>query len=191
MARRVRRGARGRLRPAWSRSIVHGQRVHGHLNGEGFEGVDVYFRGRQRGLGRAVREAARVLRVPGVEGGLAHAVHVGDAAEEHLRGREQREPGVLMVVVVPREEGVEPAACVEYARESARVVGLVLEGFEMRLAEGVVVGDVRSTETLACAQRGEKLRERVAFHRGTAVGVHREARLDAVLRDGVREELSS
>jgi hypothetical protein len=36
----------------------------------------------------------------------------------------------------------------------------------------------------------EQLRERVALHRGTTVGVDGEPRLDAVPRDGLGEELS-
>ncbi len=96
---------------------------------------------------------------------------------------------MLMLVVVPAEEELEPATRVQHAREDARVVGLVLERLELRLAEGVVVGHVGSTEAMVDAERGQQLRQRVALHRGAAVGVHDEAGLDAVAGDGLGEEL--
>ena len=74
--------------------------------------------GRQRRSGRAVREALGVQRVLRVERALAHAVHGGDTTEEHVRRRTEREPGVLMVVVVPPEERLEPAA-----REPLEIAG--------------------------------------------------------------------
>ena len=73
-------------------------------------------------------------------GGLAHGVHRRHATEEHLGRREEREAGVLVLVVVPAEECAQPSTGVEQAREEARIVGLVLEGLEPCLAERVSVG---------------------------------------------------
>jgi hypothetical protein len=78
---------------------------------------------------------------------------------------------------------------VEQAREEAGIVGLVLEGLEPRLAERVVVGDVRAAEALVDAERGQELRQRVALHGRAAVGVHDEARLDAVASGSLGEKL--
>ena len=55
-----------------------------------------------------------------------------DASEEDVGGREERKVGVVVLVVVPAEEWREPAARVELAGEATGVVGLVLQGLELR-----------------------------------------------------------
>ena len=77
---------------------------------EGFEGVDVHLCGRQRGLWRAVGEARWVQGVGGVERFLADGVHGWHALEEDVGGREEREAGMVMVVVVPAKERLKPRA---------------------------------------------------------------------------------
>ena len=125
--------------------------LDGH--GAGSEGVDADLGGRQQDTRRAVREALGMGGVRGVERGLADDAHLLDAAEEDVGRGEQGEVGVVVLVVVPAEEGREPAACVKLAGEATRVVRLVLQGLELRLAEGVVVGDVRAAEAPLDAKR--------------------------------------
>ena len=48
-----------------------------------------------------------------IERALADVEDSGDASEEDFGGREERESGVLMLVVVPGEERGEPATCVQ------------------------------------------------------------------------------
>jgi hypothetical protein len=84
--------------------------------------------------------------VRSVQRRLANDAHLLDAAEEDVGRREQGEVGMVVLVVVPTEERREPAAGVKLAGETARVVGLVLQRLELRLAESVVVGDVRAAE---------------------------------------------
>ena len=86
---------------------------------ERFERVDVHLCGRQGGLGRAVWEATWVQGVRGVERFLPDGDHDCDATEEHLCRGKEGEPGMLMLVVVPPEEGLEPAARV---RNAARLM---------------------------------------------------------------------
>ena len=83
--------------------------VAGERNDEGFERVDMHAGGRQRRPWRAVGEALGVQGVRRVERRLAHGVHRRHAAEEHLGWREEREAGMLVLVVVPAEERAEPS----------------------------------------------------------------------------------
>ena len=84
--------------------------VHG---GADLERVDVHFRRGQGRLGRPVWEALGVFGVVRIERALADVEDSGDASEEDFGGREERESGVLMLVVVPGEERGEPATCVQ------------------------------------------------------------------------------
>jgi hypothetical protein len=62
-------------------------------------------------------------------------VQDADAIEEDIGGREEREPRVLMVIIVPPDEFLEPSACMKQAREVSRVVGLVLVGGHLKPPE--------------------------------------------------------
>ena len=64
-------------------------------------------------MGRPVWEALGVFGVVRIERALADVEDSGDASEEDFGGREERESGVLMLVVVPGEERGEPATCVQ------------------------------------------------------------------------------
>ena len=77
----------------------------------------------------------------------------------------------------------------QFAGETARVVGSVLQRLELGLAEGVVVGHVGAAEAPLDSQRRQQLRQRVAPHRGAAIRVDGQTRLDAMAGDGLGEEL--
>ena len=53
-------------------------------------------------------------------------------------------------------------------------VGSVLQGLEVRLAEGVVVAGVGSAVGLGDPQVGEQQGDRLGLHAGATVGVQRE-----------------
>ena len=76
--------------------------------------------------------------VCGVERGLSYGGDLGDAAVEDIGWSEQGEARMVMVVVVPGEEVLEPRACVERTGEATGIVGLVLERLEVGLAVRVM-----------------------------------------------------
>src|SRR5947209_20517938 len=76
----------------------------------------------------------------------------------HIVRREQPEPDVMVLGVVPGEEVAAEAAHVLERAEALRKVGPVLHGFELRLRERVVVGDVGTRVGLGDAEIGEQQR---------------------------------
>ena len=80
--------------------------------------------GRQRDAWDAVREALGVSAVRRSRDG---------------GGREEREARVMVVVVVPAEESLQPSTSMDLSVEAPWIVELVLHGLELSLAEGVVV----------------------------------------------------
>lgn len=134
-------------------------------------------------------EALGVCRVGGVEHALAGIEYGAGAAEVDVGRREESERLVMVLVVIPLEEGTVVRDGRADVVETAREVGTVLERLELRLGERVVVGDVRPRVALRHAQVGEELRERLGAHRCTAILVQRERTgLDAVLRAGFGDE---
>ena len=103
-------------------------------------------RGWQRDAWRAVSEALGGGGVGEVERDLADGRDDGHAPEEDIGGREEREARVVMVVVVPAEEVLQPPSSVELAIQAPGVIRLVLHRLELGLAEGVVVGDAWAAE---------------------------------------------
>jgi hypothetical protein len=58
----------------------------------------------------------------------------------------QAEPGVVVLVVVPVEELLAPGSSVQFAAETFREGGVVLERLELGFGEGVVVGCARPAQ---------------------------------------------
>ena len=97
--------------------------------------------------GRATRGAPRgkrsgCVRYALVESSLADGANLVDAGEEDIGRGEESEAGVMMLLVVPAEEGAEPSARMHFAEKASGIVGLILECLELRFAEGVVIGYV-------------------------------------------------
>ena len=65
---------------------------------------------RHRDARRTVRETLGVCVVRGVECRLAHGADGFDASEEDVGWREKREAGMMMFVVVPAKEVLQPPA---------------------------------------------------------------------------------
>ena len=99
--------------------------------------VDADFGRRPTGNGRAIWKTLWVLFVRAIERSLTHEGDFFDASEEDLRGRIQGESRVMMIVVVPTEEGREVVLGGRGTLESTGVVGLVFESPELRFAEGL------------------------------------------------------
>src|SRR5208337_1459987 len=105
------------------------RRVEG--DGARVDRVDAHLVWRQGYAWRGVRKALGMGFVGCVERGLSDGADLIDAAEEDVGGSEEGEAGVVVLVVVPAEEGSQPASRVHLAQEAPRIVGLVLEGLEL------------------------------------------------------------
>src|SRR5690606_16055690 len=113
-----------------------------------------------------------------------------DPSEEDIGGREEAQAFVMVVIVIPAEEVMAPVTTVPRIAKTAGVVGLILRGVKERLLVRVVVRDARPRVTAVDPEGGEQFGETVGCHGSTAVLVDDElAGLDAVARDGLREEL--
>ncbi len=99
----------------------------------------------------------------------------GSPALEDVGRRVAVQAAVLMFVVVPAEEVVAPATCMGGVGEAPGVVGLGLEGLEVRFRVGIVVAHPRSGVTDADLQFGEQVDEARRGHRRAAVLMHGEA----------------
>jgi hypothetical protein len=74
------------------------------------DGVHGELCGRQAQAGTAADEALWVSLVGGVESALPRSGELGEAAEEHFCGREEREPRMTVLVGVPLEELAHPSS---------------------------------------------------------------------------------
>ena len=97
-------------------------------------------------------EALRVSGVRGIERSLARGAYGLHAAVEDISGYEECQAGMVVLVVVPAEEFLQPGAAVKFAGEASGIVGLVLERLELGFAEGVVVGDAWAAEATRGAE---------------------------------------
>ena len=77
---------------------------------------------------------------------LQHPLALGldelDQIKMDDRGGHQGQPGVMMVVVVPVNEGPGPGVSRPQGGEAVRKIGPVLHGFELRLGIRIVIGGV-------------------------------------------------
>jgi hypothetical protein len=117
VSRRIRRGVRRLFRFENRRGVIQRRGVDlgrgawraARNNCKGLERVDVHLCGGQRCLRGAVGEARGVHVECEVERFLPDGMHRGHPFEEDFCGREERESGVVMVVVMPPEELLEHA----------------------------------------------------------------------------------
>ena len=78
---------------------------------------------------------------------LAISVEACGGARVNCRGRHEPNATVMVLIVVPAEEGLRPGARLEQAAKALRIIRLILQGFELRFGKWIVVGDVRSRMT--------------------------------------------
>src|ERR1043166_7071461 len=113
-----------------------------------------------------------MCRIGSVQARLTNGDEIFDPTMEHVGRCEQRQPRVLVMMVVPVEELGTPSAGMLYVTEAPGEIGLVLERLELRLGKRVVVGNARSTMTGIDPQLAQQIEKAVCSHRGAAVLVH-------------------
>ena len=144
------------------------------LRRSGLGWVDPYLHGTSRWVGDAGGEA---LRMRGVRSG-EHGRPRGDAllgeAVMHVGGRQQAEPGVMVLGVVPGEKDVAVGPRVLDRTEPLGEGRPLLQRLELRLRERVVVGDVWACMSLGHAEIGEQKGDGLRGHRWPAICVDGE-----------------
>ena len=104
--------------------------------------------GQRVDLGRPVDEALRVKPVDltqDVAPGLDHLFR--QAVVNHMRG-EKANAGMVVLLVVPGKERLTESTGFFDTAEALGEIGSILEGFELRLREGVVVAGMRPAVSL-------------------------------------------
>src|SRR6266508_602417 len=161
---------RGACQPVWDRSA--GKLLRRLRWVEGL--VDPHLPGKLEGLGWLADEP---LGMGGVGAVQDHGAGVDDllgAAVVHVGRGQQRDPRVVVLVVVPAEEVLAEAAGVLDRAEPLREGGMLLQRLELAFRVRVVVGHVGAGVGLGDAQAGQQHGDRLGGHRGPAVGVHAE-----------------
>ena len=132
--------------------------------------VDVYASRWQCSRRPSAHETFGVGVVGDIKRLLAKSSDLRYLSEKYVAGREQRLPLMVVVIIVPGEELMKPAASVRQRREPIRRVGLVLRGLEVTFREGIVVAHPWSAQLLSNFQG-----EAVSADVGTS-GIRRSAR---------------
>ena len=78
-------------------------------------------------------------------------------------GGQQVQARMVVFSVIPAEEGTRPVPRGGGRGEAIRIIRLVLEGFEMRLAEGIIVGGMGTAVTFTDPQIQQQLTESIPF----------------------------
>src|ERR1700680_3937391 len=131
--------------------VVRGddRRSWGILSGRFFRRRVDPHRGRQIGrLWPSLDEALGMRRVGGGEDVLPMRAHRSGPAEVDNGGREEAEPAVTALVVVPAKKVLPERAAILDRSESFRKLGTVLERLELRFRERIVVGHLRAAVRL-------------------------------------------
>ena len=95
-------------------------------------------------MGRSADEAFWMVLVSDIEDGLALGDELGRLAVVNRGGREQLEPGVVMLVVIPGKELLTETTCILDGAESIRILRSIFQGLKMSLREWIVIGDMRT-----------------------------------------------
>ena len=104
-------------------------------------------------------------------------------------GGEHRDPGMAVLGVVPGEERPAEGDGGGNVFEAAREAGVILQGLELRLGEGVVVADLGRLRERVDPEVGEELGGALAGHRRAAVRMQGEhLGLDALLETGFLDQ---
>ena len=97
-----------------------------------------------------------------------------------------------MMLVIRGKEGAGPVASGVNGLETVRIGRMVLHGLELRLAERVVIGSMRTAVAFGDPQVYQQLAQGLAFHRRTVVSVKGElVGLNAVFMGGFIDKLPS
>ena len=136
-----------------------------------------------------MNEPFRVFGPSFVPGALALFEDTLGAAVMDVAWGEHGDPGMSMVVVVPREEG--PAECERSVDviEASRKAEVVFQRLELGFGEGVVVADLGPAKGAGDAEVGEQLRGAFGGHGRAAVRMQGERLgLDGLLEAAFLDE---
>ena len=126
----------------------------------------------------------------GVQGFSALQVERDGLAVMNGVWRQLTDAAVAANGVVPLEELSAMSAGVLDRAEARREVGSVLQGFELRFRERIVVRDVRTAVSFDDVEIDEQSGHRLGAHAGTAVGMQgQSARIDVLLLNRIGDEL--
>ena len=140
--------------------------------------------------GTASRKAFGVGGEGGIQCGLALDHADVSEAMMHVGRREHPDASVVMLLVVPSEEVARIAPRILDLPEALGKTRSIFERLEVGLAEGIVVGDVRSGVGLGDAEVREQQGDRLGRHRRAAVGVDGQLpTLDSLARAGLGDQL--
>ena len=92
----------------------------------------------------------------------------------HIVGRQESEPRVAMLKIVPIEEVLAECTGVLERAESRREIWAILQGLEVGLGERIAIRDVRTGVRLRDTEVRESERQAFRLHRRATVCVHRE-----------------
>ena|GEM_PF-2614728 len=138
---------------------------------------------------RLIDEAIGVGAEGVIEGFLAGGVDLVGLAVVDLVGRHQADAQVMMVLVVPVEEGSAKGLGVLDRAEALGYLWLIFEGLEAAFREGVIVGGVGPAVGFGDAQIGEQQGGGLGLHGRSAVGMQGElACRDGMIVDGAFEQ---
>ncbi len=125
-----------------------------------------------------------------IQGGLPGAGDAAIAPGEDLFGREVGQATMMVDVVVPLKIVLAPLPGVADVLETSRVIGLVLQGFELALADRVVVADAGPAVATGHAQFGHQVEVGACNHGGTAVLVQGQLAVgDGIAGDGLLHDV--
>ena len=114
---------------------------------------------------------------------------LGSATEVHIGRRMKANTRMAVLAVVPAEETLAEGAAVLDRAEASRELWSILECFEVRLGEGIVVRSVRAGMAFGNAQVSQQQRHGLGGHGGAAIGMNCElVDLDVLLADSFAEQ---
>jgi hypothetical protein len=125
----------------------------------------------------------------GIQDHLAMRQDVSGLPVVYHGRRHQTKARMVVLVVVPLEEGLAEAASVFDGTEAIREAGAVFEGSELTFRIWIVIEDMRPAVGFDDAQIGQQQSHRFGFHGRAAIGMDGElAWYDVLLQAGVFDE---
>ena len=153
------------------------------------DGTDPCRGGLRQGFRAGPDKAFRVAGIGAVQYLLALLDDLlGHAVVQRFRGQ-QGDAAVAVLAVIPGEKLLAEGARVLDGSEALGKSRPVLEGLELALGVGIVVGDVRSAVGLGHAQVGQQQGDWLGGHRCPAIGMEGQiTRNDALFRAGIGDQ---
>ena len=139
---------------------------------------------------RSTNEPLGMTLVSGIENDLPFGDKLSGLAVVDGCRCHQAQAGMAVLVVVPGKEALAETARILNRSKAVRVSRAVLQSFEVRLREGIVVRDVRTAMRFHDSQIGKQQGQRFGRHRRSPVRVNGELAGQDLLRfTGVFDKL--